>query len=206
VDNSWHTYKAAGGDHDPGPGCGRRSGGAADGGIVATGCTHRRYVNLAPNRHLSGAGQIVCRWSGEPNPARTAQTSRGKPDTSMRRQNTPHLRNAALGTGSRDAATDRPGKPVARPTGSMAALSHGDGRRSHRPTVVGIGDLLGSSIAWLGAVVVSGRVSPAASPSPPRPLRETTPARAPAPAEDRPSWPRRERGAPISSGPWKFSS
>jgi hypothetical protein len=71
-------------------------------------------------------GNIDCCWRGQSYPARTAQTSRGKPDTSMRGQNTPHLRNAALGTGSRHAATgsaQETGAP-ARPSGRMAVLSH----------------------------------------------------------------------------------
>jgi hypothetical protein len=58
----------------------------------------------------------------------------GKPDTSMRRQNTPHLRNAVLGTGLRHAATgsaQKTGAP-ARPTGPMAALYHCDGMNPRR--------------------------------------------------------------------------
>jgi hypothetical protein len=73
--------------------------------FVTTGCTRRRNVNVAPNRHLAGPGNIDRGWSGESYPARTAQTTQGKPDASMRRQNAPHSINTALGKGPRHVAT-----------------------------------------------------------------------------------------------------
>jgi hypothetical protein len=83
--------------------------------FVTTGCTRRRNVNLAPNRHLPGAGQIDCCWSGESYPVSPAQTSRGKPDPSMRRQDTPHLRMPLWGKVHVTQRQDRPRKPVPLP-------------------------------------------------------------------------------------------